>query len=145
MRQPFVPSAHISGYSFERVCTELEWLRDEDRWAQIGPGYERFDDFAATIDLTAFNMQAASRKRLSRRLTELGASTRTAGRALGVSSETVRRDTKPDVTATNVADPPPPPAADQHVSEPPATNVADPSSTRRPSRRPQRGTRGWTV
>jgi hypothetical protein len=25
-------SAHISGYSFERVCAELEWLLEEDRW-----------------------------------------------------------------------------------------------------------------
>lgn len=95
-------SAHISGYTFERVCSELEWLLEEDRWKQVGPGYDDINEFLETVDLSPFNMKAGKRKDLVKRLDELQASRPATGKALGVSERTVYRDLD-DETLTSVS------------------------------------------
>lgn len=85
-------SAHISGYSFERVCSELEWLLEEDRWQSVGPGYEDINEFVRSVDLSPFNMKGAPRQKLVRRLADLEASQRATAKMLGKSVGTVNRD-----------------------------------------------------
>lgn len=91
-------SAHISGYSFERVCDELTWLLNENRWKQIGAGYQDFNRFLATVDLSAFNMSADQRRPLVKRMREMEASYRAIGKAVGVSEAQTHRDMNPRVT-----------------------------------------------
>jgi N6-adenosine-specific RNA methylase IME4 len=93
-------SVHISGYSFERACSELDWLLDEDRWRTVGEGFSNINDFLATIDFSGFRVAIEQRKKLNKRLKKLGASSRKAAKMLGVDPETVRRD----VDAANAAD-----------------------------------------
>jgi N6-adenosine-specific RNA methylase IME4 len=85
-------SVHLSGYSFERACSELEWLLDEDRWRQVAGGFEDFNDFLRTIDLSEFRHVVEQRKELAERLKALGASVRTTGKMLGVSKSQIHRD-----------------------------------------------------
>jgi len=82
-------SAHISGYGFERMTGELEWLLEGDRWQQVGPGYADVNLFLRSIDLSAFNL--AEKKRLHQRIKELQpqASTRAIGKATGTPHRTV--------------------------------------------------------
>lgn len=112
-------SAHISGYSFERTCSELEWLLNEDRWRQVGAGYEDINAFLGTVDLSPFNMTATQRKSLVKKLDELKAAKRASARALGVDDRTVRRDLAADA-ASEVLDTP----SDQVVTTPPAADAA---------------------
>lgn len=90
-------SAHISGYTFERVCGELEFLLEDGRWQRIGPGYEDVNMFLKTIDLSAFNL-SESRPKLVKRIKELepAASQRAIAKAIGVGQATVHRDLSPD-------------------------------------------------
>jgi len=85
-------SAHISGYSFERVCAELEWLLEEDRWRSVGPGYDDINAFVRSVDLSPFNMKTAPRQKLVKRLAELEASGRATAKMLGVNHKTVQND-----------------------------------------------------
>ena len=82
-------AAHISGYGFERMTDELEWLLDGDRWQQVGPGYRDVNEFLRSIDLSAFNL--SEKKRLHRRIKELQptASTYAIGSATGTPQRTV--------------------------------------------------------
>lgn len=91
-------AVHISGYTMERACGELEWLLEEDRWKECGGGYEDIHKFLETIDLDEFKIAVDRRKKLSKRITEIGASQRATAKALGVSEATVNRDVKPSVT-----------------------------------------------
>jgi N6-adenosine-specific RNA methylase IME4 len=85
-------AAHFTGYGFERVCGELEWLLDEERWRQVGPGYDDVNAFLAGVDLSEFRVSVDQRKRLARRLAELEASQRQTARTLGVGEATIGRD-----------------------------------------------------
>jgi 16S rRNA G966 N2-methylase RsmD len=85
-------SAHLSGYSFERTCAELEWLLEDDRWKAVGPGYDDISAFVRSVDLSPFNMDAESRRALARRLAELEASQRATAEMLGVARATVQED-----------------------------------------------------
>lgn len=82
-------SAHISGYSFERVCSELEWLLEEDRWRSVGPGYEHINAFVQSVDLSPFNMEGKQLKNLARKVADLGASERATAKMLGTGKTTV--------------------------------------------------------
>jgi phage N-6-adenine-methyltransferase len=84
-------SAHISGYSFERLCDELLWLLDGERWMKVGPGYADVNDFLRTIDLSPFNL-GANRPTLHNRIKELQpqASTRAIGQMTGTPHTTVQ-------------------------------------------------------
>jgi phage N-6-adenine-methyltransferase len=85
-------SAHLSGYGFERACSELEWLLDEDRWRQVGPGYQDINTFVRSVDLSPFRLDGERRKDLVRKLAELEASQRATAKMLGVGQATVHRD-----------------------------------------------------
>ena len=49
-------SVHLSGYSAERACGELEWLLDEDRWQRVGAGFTDINAFLAATDLGEFRL-----------------------------------------------------------------------------------------
>lgn len=87
-------SAHISGYGFERMTDELEWLLEEERWKKVGQGYDDVNVFLRSIDLSAFNL--GEKKRLHQRIKELqpDASNRAIGKATGTPEPTVRRHLK---------------------------------------------------
>jgi N6-adenosine-specific RNA methylase IME4 len=85
-------AVHLSGYTMERACSELEWLLDDDRWRKIGSGYDDINAFLATIDLSEFRLMVDQRKKLARRLQEIEASQRATARLLGVSHTTIERD-----------------------------------------------------
>ena len=83
---------HISGYSLERAVKELEWLLEEERWRLCGPGYEEIDKFLATIHLDGFTKNIEQRKGIVKKLSELRATQRAIGGALGVDHSTITRD-----------------------------------------------------
>lgn len=85
-------AVHLSGYSFTRACDELLWLLDDDRWRQVGGGFENVNGFLATIDFSDLKIAVEQRKALAKRLAEIEASQRATARALGVSHEQIRRD-----------------------------------------------------
>lgn len=83
-------AAHISGYSFERACTELEWLLEDNRWEKLG-----FKDGPAFVEslegaFVAFKTSLEQRKPLAQKLTRI-ASQRATAKALGISHTTVQR------------------------------------------------------
>lgn len=91
-------SVHISGYSLERACSELEWLIEENRWQSIGQssgGFKDIDAFLATIDFSEFKIAIEQRKKLARKLANLRATQRAIAQAVGVSVGTVNEDLKP--------------------------------------------------
>lgn len=85
-------AVHISGYSFERACSELEWLLEDDRWKTVGGGFDDINAFLATIDFSEFRVAIDQRKRLAKRLREIDASQRATAKALGVDHTTIGRD-----------------------------------------------------
>jgi N6-adenosine-specific RNA methylase IME4/predicted transcriptional regulator len=85
-------SAHVSGYTFERACGELEWLLDDDRWKQVGGGYTDINAFLATIDFSEFRFAIDRRRKLVKRLAEIEATQTATARLLGVHEATVRAD-----------------------------------------------------
>jgi DNA modification methylase len=90
-------SMHISGYSAARVCDELEWLLDRNRWKECGSGFTDINKFLATIDLSEFRVAIERRKKLAKRLTQLEASQRATAKLIGVTHTTIQRDTGTDV------------------------------------------------
>lgn len=84
-------SAHLSGYGFERMTDELEWLLDGDRWQSVGPGHTDVNEFLRSIDLSAFNL--GEKKKLHRRIKELQpkATARAIAAASGTPKSTVHR------------------------------------------------------
>jgi len=85
-------SVHLSGYSFERACAELEWLLDDDRWKRVGSGFDDIEAFLATLNFSALKGAVEQRKKIAKRLADLAASQRQTARLLGVDKETVARD-----------------------------------------------------
>jgi N6-adenosine-specific RNA methylase IME4/Trp operon repressor len=85
-------AVHLSGYTFERAFSELEWLLDEDRWKRIGGGFTDINAFLATIDLSEFRLAIEQRKKIAKRLQEIEASQRATARLLGVDHVTIGRD-----------------------------------------------------
>ena len=91
-------AVHISGYSLERACSELEWLIEDNRWKSIGQpdgGFKDIDAFLATIDFSEFKIAIEQRKKLARKLADLRATQRAIAGAVGVSVGTVNEDLKP--------------------------------------------------
>lgn len=85
-------AVHLSGYSFERACSELEWLLDEDRWKQLGGGTDDINKFLATIDFSGFRIAIEQRKKLAKRLKDIEASGRATAKMLGVNHQTINND-----------------------------------------------------
>ena len=85
---------HIAGYTFERVCTHLEWLlEDNERW-KLGGRFNDINAFMDSLRLGAFKQPTEQRRRIAARIKALqpGVSNRQIARTLGVDETTVRRD-----------------------------------------------------
>jgi 16S rRNA G966 N2-methylase RsmD len=84
-------AVHISGYSFERACSELEWLLEEGRWEQLG--YADGAAFAESISevFSDFRITMEERKPLAKKISRI-ASQRATAKVLGVSHQTIGRD-----------------------------------------------------
>jgi site-specific DNA-methyltransferase (adenine-specific) len=110
-------AAHLSGYGFERMTDELEWLLDGDRWQTVGSGYLDVNAFLRSIDLSAFNI--AEKKKLHQRIRQLQpkASPESIGKATGTPRSTVRGHLGEGGESATIASP------DQDRSTP---QVADP-------------------
>lgn len=85
-------AVHISGYSFERACSELEYLLDEERWKQLGAGFSDINEFLATIDFSGFRVAVEQRKRIAEKLKKIEASQRATAKMLGVDQKTISND-----------------------------------------------------
>jgi hypothetical protein len=91
--------AHLAGYTFERACTNLEWLLTDDRWREVGGGFADINAFLASVRFDEFRVLAEQRKRLVSRIKALqpDAQNTKIAKALGVSEVTVRRDASTNV------------------------------------------------
>ena len=85
-------AVHLSSYSFERACSELEWLLEHDRWRQVGGGFPHINGFLSTIDLSGFRIAVEQRKEIAKRLKSIEASQRATARMLGVNHRTIGND-----------------------------------------------------
>jgi hypothetical protein len=87
-------SVHISNYSTDRACDELEYLLEENRWKAVGKGYDDISEFARSLNPKDEQLRFARdrRKKLAGLLDKLGASQRATAKALGVDRATVQRD-----------------------------------------------------
>lgn len=90
-------SVHISGYSLERALSEFEFLLTENRWQQVGNGFDDINDFLATISFKEFKIVADTRKSIATKLAALQASQRATARMIGVQPSTILRDIKSDI------------------------------------------------
>lgn len=70
-------------------CREFDWLLDDGRWKQVGPGYDDIHGFLATIDLSAFRLD--DKKKIAGKLADLKAKQEASAKALGVSQGTVSK------------------------------------------------------
>jgi len=107
MHGRLLEAVHISGYSFERACTELEWLLEEDRWKTVGESYEDINEFIATINFSEFKIAIDQRKKIAKKLKELEATQRAAAKMLGVGVGTINRDIENVPSGTNQETKPP--------------------------------------
>lgn len=85
-------AVHIAGYTWKRACDELDWILDDERWKQVGGGFDDINAFLATIDLSEFRIAVEQRKGLARKLEALRATNVSTAKALGVEEGTIRLD-----------------------------------------------------
>jgi len=116
-------AVHITGYTFERACTELEWLLKDGRWKTVGQRFEDIDNFLKTINFSSFKIAVDQRKKLVKQLEDLRATQRATAKMLGVTQPTVHRDLESD---TNVSKPEKECLILQEKSEEIDTNVSKP-------------------
>jgi phage N-6-adenine-methyltransferase len=91
---------HVTGYTFARVCTHLEWMLEDGRWKRAGSGFDDATKFLETIRLDQFRTTAEERKRLGKLLKDATeASNRQIARVLGVDEGTVRHDLRAENSA----------------------------------------------
>ncbi|SIO49636.1 N6-adenosine-specific RNA methylase IME4 [Bradyrhizobium erythrophlei] len=88
----------IAGFSFERACSKLEWLLEQDRWRGVGDGFDDVNKFISSIKLDSFRTVAEQRKRIALRIKQLqpAVSNRQIAKTLGVGRRTIDRDTGPN-------------------------------------------------
>lgn len=86
-------SVHISGYSLERAIWEFEWLLEDNRWKNVGSGYDDIEEFIKTLNFSEFKIVIEQRKKIVQKLDELKASQRAIARMLGLSHTTIQNDT----------------------------------------------------
>lgn len=89
-------SFDIGGYATEGGFRDLEDLIVSGDWPQVGPGFQDFDAFLATIDLSRYKLPASIRVPLEKAMSEAGGSQRAISGATGVSQPTVSRDLNSD-------------------------------------------------
>jgi len=121
---------HITGYSVERACLSLEWLLDEDRWKQVGNGFEGIDEFLTTLNVSHLKIAKDKRKKIAIQLDELEATQRATAKALGVNEITIARDIGKDRGATNVESDNNKPLSGNDLEIDESTNVANQIDTR---------------
>ena len=95
-------AVNISEYSLERALDGFEWLLEEERWKQVGDGFEDINEFVKTISLSDFKMIPEQRKEIVKKLAELNVSQRATAEIIGTSHSTINRDLNDSVT--NVTD-----------------------------------------
>jgi N6-adenosine-specific RNA methylase IME4 len=83
-------SVHFFGYSAERACSELKYLLQENRWKEVGGGFEDIDDFIETVSLKQFKLPIEEQKEIVKMLSDLRASQRKTANMIGVSEGTIR-------------------------------------------------------
>jgi len=93
-------SVHISGYSMERACIGLGWLLEDNRWKEVGDGFDDINKFAESINKPQIKYAVDKRKELVNKFSELEATQRATAKALGVDPMTVNRDLRPVANAT---------------------------------------------
>lgn len=124
---------HIAGYSFERACSHLEWLLDENRW-QLSGRFSDVNEFLDSVKLDQFRIVTDQRKRIAQRIKELQpeASNVAIAKTLGVSESAVRLDigSKKQSDKSEQATPAPP------KTRPLAAPVSDKSETAKPVSQP---------
>ena len=108
------------GFSAGRAVAELDWLLDEDRWKEVGSGFDDIDDFLKTISLSDFKFSIEQRKGIAKKLEAIHASQRATAEALGVSTMTVNRDVT-NVTELENID-----TDNQDIAKSNITNVTEP-------------------
>jgi len=86
------------GFSAGRAVTELEWLIDEDRWKEVGSGFEDVDVFLKTINVSDFKFSIEQRRGLALKLEGIKATQRAIAEAIGVSQPTIKRDLDTNVS-----------------------------------------------
>ncbi|MDX0604903.1 hypothetical protein GOD78_18245 [Sinorhizobium medicae] len=99
-------AVHITGYTFERACSELQWLLTDDRWQQCNGGYIDVQQFVGSLHLSDFKIIAEKRRDIAKRLAAIGASQRATARALGVDKRTVGRDLNDGANAPSTVEKP---------------------------------------
>jgi site-specific DNA-methyltransferase (adenine-specific) len=90
-----VEGVFIAGFTLERAFQKLEWLLTDARWKTVGGGYEDVNQFLDTIKLDQFKIIAEQRKKIAAVIKKLEpkASNVQIAKVVGVSDETIRRDT----------------------------------------------------
>jgi hypothetical protein len=56
---------HIAGYTFERACSNLKWLVQEDRW-KLGGRFSKPAQFMDSLQLGEFRQTAEERKEIAK-------------------------------------------------------------------------------
>lgn len=85
-------SAHVSGYTFERLCQWLDPLITDGAWRTVGGGFDTPEAFLRSIDLTPFDL-GKYRPALVRKIkAATEASNRAIAQAVGVHHSTVAAD-----------------------------------------------------
>jgi protein gp37 len=84
---------HITSYSFERACSNLEWFLSEDRW-RLGGRHKNINQFLDSLHFDEVRPSIEQRQRIVQRIKELqpAASNRQIARTLGVDHQTVNND-----------------------------------------------------
>jgi hypothetical protein len=63
---------HLTGYTFARACSQLEWLLADGRWKQCNPGFEDVNRFLDSLrGFSELRGAAEQRKRLSQQIKDL--------------------------------------------------------------------------
>lgn len=85
---------HVTGYTFERSCTTLTWLLQQNRWRQCGKGFKDINEFIDSIRMEDFKLAAEQRKKIATMIKALQpkVSNRKIAKAIGTSHQTIGRD-----------------------------------------------------
>jgi hypothetical protein len=63
---------HLTGYTFARACSQLEWLLADGRWKQCNPGFEDVNRFLDSLrGFSELRGAAEQRKRLAQQIKDL--------------------------------------------------------------------------
>ena len=88
-----IEGLHITGYTFERACSNLEAMLEGDAWRLDGR-FSNPNEFLDSLRLDKFRAVAEQRKRIAARIKELQPAVRNRqiARTLGVRHDTIDRD-----------------------------------------------------